>query len=120
MAFSDPTTVTINGTANDLFEVSNRENGKSYRSADGNVDMQIDHSYGRRESHRIRFHRRHVSTNPLVPSSNQMTDQAVTITVNTDPSGWTATETKQFVDGVLAVLTASTGANITKLLGGQS
>ena len=120
MAFSDPTTVTINAVAADLYEVSSRENGKSYRSADGNVDMQIDHSYGRRESHRIRLHRKKVSSDPMSPALNKPFDEAITFSVNRDPVGFTVAETKQLCDALFTLLTATSGANTTKLLGGQS
>jgi len=118
--FTDPQSVTINAVAVPLPQVGQRENGATYRSADGNVDFQIDHTYGRRESHRVRLHHKKLSADLMSPSLNRPFDEAVSIVVNRPDAGFTVTETKQLVDALLAWASASSGANITKLLGGES
>jgi hypothetical protein len=40
--------------------------------------------------------------------------------VDVPVTGYTVAEAKQIVDGLVAYLTISTGANVTKLLGGES
>jgi hypothetical protein len=42
------------------------------------------------------------------------------LVIDHPPVGFTNAELKQYVDGYLAYLTASSGAAITKLLGGES
>lgn len=44
----------------------------------------------------------------------------VTITVDVPVTGYTIVEQKQVVDGLIAYLSASSGAKITQLLGGEN
>lgn len=120
MALSDPYVVTISGTGVSLNKTSTGENSSGYRSADGLVDMQVSHTYGRRIVHRSRLHHSKVGTDPISPSLNRPFDMAVTFSLNVPDVGYTAAEAKAVVDGYLATLTASSGAIITKLLGGES
>ncbi len=118
--FSDPQSVTINAVAVSLPRVSSGENSGSYKSADGNVDMQISHQYGRRSRRRIRLHHQKVAADPLSTGYNKSYDMAMTVVIDTPDIGYTATEAKQVVDALVAYLSASSGANVTKLLGGES
>lgn len=120
MAFSDPNSVTINAVPVSLPRIGTSENGARYRSADGSTDMQIDHSYGRRESHRVRLHHNKVSADPMSPALNRPFDEAVSLVINRPDTGFTVAETKQLVDALTLWATANSGANITKLLGGES
>nr|UJQ85318.1 MAG: hypothetical protein 2 [Leviviridae sp.] len=120
MALTDPQSVTISGTAVSLPRISVGENSARYRSADGSVDMEISHTYGRRETHRIRLHHNKVSADPMSPSLNRPFDESVTLVINRPDVGYSAAETKALADSLLAALSASSGALITKLLGGES
>jgi hypothetical protein len=42
------------------------------------------------------------------------------LVVDVPKVGYTVAEAKQIVDGLVAYLTISTGANVTKLLGGEN
>lgn len=120
MAFTDPQSVTINAVAVPLPRVTTGENSAGYRSADGFVDMQIAHTYGRRNRHRIRLHHSKVAADPLSPALNRPFDMSVNIVFDVPDTGYTLTEQKQIIDAVTAYLTASSGANVTKILGGES
>lgn len=120
MALTDPQSVTINAVPVSLPRVTTGENSAGYRSADGFVDMQISHTYGRRNRHRIRLHHSKVAADPMSPALNRPFDMSVNVVFDVPDVGYTATEAKQIVDALTAYLTASTGANVTKLLGGES
>ena len=120
MALSDPQSVTINAVAVSLPRVTTGENSAGYRSADGFVDMQIAHTYGRRNRHRIRLHHSKVAADPLSPALNRPFDMSVNVVFDVPDTGYTATEQKQVIDALVAYLSASGGGNVTKLLGGES
>nr|UJQ85027.1 MAG: hypothetical protein 2 [Leviviridae sp.] len=120
MAFTDPQSVTINAVATSLPRVTTGENSAGYRSADGFVDMQISHTYGRRNRHRVRLHHSKVAADPLSPALNRPFDMSINIVIDVPDTGYSAAEQKQIVDAMTAYLTASSGANVTKILGGES
>jgi hypothetical protein len=120
MALTDPQSVTISGTAVSLPRVTTGENSAGYRSADGFVDMQIAHTYGRRNRHRARLHHSKVGADPLSPALNRPFDMSVNIAFDVPDTGYTAAEMKAVVDGFFAYLTASSGAITAKILGGES
>jgi hypothetical protein len=45
---------------------------------------------------------------------------AVYVVIDTPETGYTIAEQKQIVDGLTGYLTASSGANVTKIIGGES
>ena len=45
---------------------------------------------------------------------------SVSLTVDAPLTGYTVAEVKQIVDGLTAYLTASSGAKVTQLLGGEA
>jgi len=118
--FSDPQSVTINAVEVSLPRVASGENSGGYKAADGNVDMQLAHQYGKRFRHRTRLHHQKVAADPLSTGYNKSYDMSVTLVIDTPDVGYTATEAKQVIDGFIAWLSASSGANITKILGGES
>ncbi len=120
MALTDPQSITISGSAVSLPRVDTGNNSSVYRSADGNVDMQIGHTYGRRNRHRIRLHTAKVSADPISPTLNRPFDMGINMVIDVPDTGYTPAEAKANVDALLAYLTASSGAIVTKLLGGES
>jgi len=120
MALTDPQSVTISGAAVSLPRVTTGDNSAGYRSADGYVDMQVGHTYGRRNRHRIRLHHSKYAADPLSPALNRPFDMSVNVVIDVPDAGYSATEAKAVVDALLAYLTASSSAVVTKLIGGES
>jgi len=120
MALTDPQVVTINAVATSLARVTTGENSAGYRSADGFVDMQISHTYGRRNRHRIRLHHSKVAADPMSPALNRPFDMSMNVVLDVPDTGYTAAEQKQIIDALVAYLAASSGAIVTKILGGES
>lgn len=120
MAFSDPQSVTINAVATSLPRVSSGIGASDYQSADGNVKMSISNRYGKRNRRSIRLNHRKVAADPLSTGYNKEYSMSTFLVVDSPDVGYTPTEVKQIVDALTGFLTASSGANVTKLLGGEN
>jgi len=118
--FTDPQSVTINAVAIPLPRTSSGDNKGVYTSADGLVQETAVHSYGRRTRRSIRLQHSKVAPDPLISAQNIKFSMSCSLVVDVPPTGYTATEAKQVVVGLIAQLNASSGALITKLLGGES
>jgi len=116
--FTDPQSVTVSGSAKTLNRLSSTETGGRFGTADRAYKMSVAHQYGRRDRHTARLQVDSLVANPLV--SGQNINQSVSLTLTFDaPPGYDAATLKAIADGFLANLTASTGANLTKLIGGE-
>lgn len=120
MAYSDPQSVTINAVANSLPRTASTASSSEYTKDDGTVKLSISHQYGKRNRRQIRLQHSKTSADPLIPATNRPYNMACYIVVDVPVYGYTNAEAKQIVDALTAYLTASSGANVTKLLGGES
>jgi len=122
MAFADPQSVTINAVAQSLPRVGQGINNGSFRKEDGLVGLSVAHttSKGRRWRRTIRLEHSKLTADPFIPTQNVQVGTNVYIVVDCPPAGYTNAEIKQVVDGFVAYLSASSGAKITQLLGGES
>jgi hypothetical protein len=119
MSFSDPQSVTINAVANSLPRVSSGVNTGSFSKDDGNVKLSIAHQYGKRTRRTIRLDTSKVAADPLISSQNIKYSMSTYLVIDVPVTGYTVAEAKQVVDGLTAYLTASSGAKVTQLLGGE-
>lgn len=120
MAFTDPQTVTINAVANTLPRTGQDVASGSFTKDDGNVKLQISHSYGRRNRRTVRLDHRKIAADPLISSQNILFSMGVQFIVDVPVTGYTVAEQKQITDAFIAYLSASSGSAVTKLLGGES
>lgn len=120
MAFTDPQSVTINAVANSLPRVSSGINQGSFRKDDGTVALTVSHQYGSRTRRTIRLDHQKFAADPLVSSTNVLRSMSAYVVVDVPVQGYTIAEQKQIVDALTAYLTASTGARVTQLLGGEN
>lgn len=121
MSFADPQSVTINAVAQNMPRVSNGDNKGAFSKDDGTYQLKISHQYGKRTRRTIRLDAQKIATNPFDTSLNQQVSMSVYVVVDVPANGqgYTITEQKQIVDGLTAYLTASSGAKVTQLLGGE-
>lgn len=117
---SDPQSITINAVAIPLPRTSSTDNAGEFRSADSMVSERVSHQYGKRNRHLFRVDHSKVAPDPFQSSVNARYSMSTYIVFDVPPVGYTAAEAKQVVDGFIAQLTASSGALITRLLGGES
>ncbi len=118
--FSDPQSLTINAVANSLPRTASGVNTGQFTKDDGNVKMIISHQLGKRNRRNIRVDFRKVAADPLSTGFNKEYSMSVYCVVDAPVVGFTITEQKQIVDALTGYLTASSGANVTKILGGES
>lgn len=119
--FSDPQSVTVNAVAQSLAAIS-REGKKSvYQKADGSYTMTISHDVtAKKERHFIRLDHRKIVADPLTPANNVDVQAGIYVVFDHPVTGFSDTELNQDAVGLLTYLTASSGANINKLLGLES
>jgi hypothetical protein len=120
MAFTDPQSVTISGTAISLPRVSSRINGSSYQSSDGLVLLTADNAYGRRNRRVLRLDHSKITADPFIPTQNAKVSMSNYIVFDTPVAGYTNAEALAVYAGFKAAFTATSDALITKLLGGES
>lgn len=120
MAFSDPQTVTINAVANVLPRTSSGPDSGVFSKDDGTVQLSVRHRYGRRTRRELRLQHSKIAPDPLISAQNIKHSMTIYFAVDTPVTGYTVAESKLIGDALVAYLTASSGANLTKLLGGEN
>lgn len=119
MAYADPQSVTINAIANSLARVGAKSSNMGvFAKDDGNVNLTLAHSLGKRVRRSARLDHRKIAADPFT-GFNQSYNMSCYLVVDAGLTGYTIAEQKQVIDGFVAWLSASTGANVTKLLGGE-
>lgn len=120
MAFTDPQSITISGTAIALPRVNTGNNGSDYQSADGLVKLNASSAYGRRTRRVLRVDHSKLTADPYIPANNTKVSMSNYIVFDVPPAGYTNTEVLAVWAGLAAYATASSNAIIAKLLGGES
>jgi hypothetical protein len=119
--FTDPQSVTINAVANSLPRTSSGTNSGVFKKDDGLVSLSISHSTsGKRTRRLVRLDHSKIAADPLLAGVNVKANMAVYLVVDVPETGYTLVEEKQVTDAFTAWATASSGANLTKILGGES
>lgn len=117
---ADPQTVTINAVAQTLPAIARGVNTSAYQKDDGTVKLSISHNYGKRTRRTARLDFSKIAADPLVSSQNIKYSMSAYLVIDTPVTGFTVAEAKYVVDALTAYLTASTGAKVTSILGGES
>lgn len=117
--FADPQSITVSGAAKVLNRTGTGPDTGAFATSARDRRLSIVHNYGRRIRRTMRYSADTLVANPLI--SGQNISQSVTVGFYVDaPAGFDTTALKAEVDGLLAYLTASSGAAVTKLIGGES
>ncbi len=119
MAYADPQTVTINAIANTLPRTSSGVNSGTFSKDDGTIKLSVSSAYGKRTRRTVRVDHQKYAADPLVSSTNVLRSMSAYIVVDVPIQGYTIAEQKQIADGLIAWLSATSGSNVTKLLGGE-
>jgi len=122
MAFSDPQSVTIGTTpgAVSLPRVNAGSDTGSFKNFDQKVELKIRPSYGRRTRKESRIDFSKVVTDPLVSTTNVLASASAIFVLDTPPSGFSTTEQRELATALLTWLTASSNANLIKLIAGEN
>jgi hypothetical protein len=115
MAFADPQTI----NAVSCPRVSSGIDSGKFRSSDSTHELAVAHSYGKRVRHTIRLNHNKIAADPLTADNTRYSMSAYLV-CDVPTVGYTIAEAKVIVDALVAYLTASTGAKVTQLLGGEN
>lgn len=120
MSFADPQSITINAVAYPLPRTASGVNTGTFTHADGTVKLSVNHAYGKRTRRTFRLDHTKIAPDPLISAVNVSRSLSVGFWTDTPIDGYTLAEIKQIQDGFLAFLTASSGAKLTQLNGGEN
>lgn len=120
MSYADPQTVTVSGTPISLPRTGFGPASGEFTSADGLTKLSVSSIYGKRTRRTIRLTQSKISADPLVPSQNTRSSMTCYMVVDVPVNGYTVAEEKALVDAFTAFLSASSGAAVGKLLGGEN
>jgi len=119
--FTDPQSITIApASAVSLPRVSSGVRSGEFSSADSAINLSIAHANGKRVRRTARIVHKKTAPDPLFPASNLPYSMTFYVVADVPTTGYTVAEQKAVIDGFLANLQATSGANITKLLGGEN
>lgn len=120
MAFSDPQTITINAVAQVCARTDQDPQG-IFITSDGLVKETIGQANSGTNRFRrlLRLDHSKIAANPFDSTLNAKYNMAVYVVVDVPVVGYTVAEQKLVTDGFMNYLTASSGAVMLKLLGGE-
>jgi hypothetical protein len=119
VAFADPQSVTINAVANSLPRISSGVNTGAFQKDDSTVKLSVSHQYGSRTRRQLRLDHSKIAAD-VFTSDNTKYSMSAYVVIDVPTTGYTIAEQKQIVDALTAYLTASSGAKVTQLLGGEN
>lgn len=121
MAFADPQSITIDGVTSSLPRILTKTGQGLFTSADGNVQIEvIPKNAGNTKVRTIRLRTKKITSDPLVGTTNIRVSDLVSLTVIRPLDGYSDAEIVKQVVGLLTYLTASTNANLIKLVAGEN
>jgi hypothetical protein len=119
MAFADPQSVTTSLGAQTLNRVKQGESSTTFQSTEGAFTLDISHNYGKRNRHLAKLTWKQVTADPYRPDIYVPTSTSIQLIVDAPVDGFSSTQLADVADGLLDYLSASTNANLIKLITGQ-
>lgn len=120
MAFPDPVVFSYGAGTFDMNRTSFGTNSGSFKNEDSSATLSFSHQYGKRVRRTVRFDGRKVAPDPLMPDTNVPYSTSVYLVVDAPNAGYSNEELKVAITALAEFLTENSGANATKLLGGQA
>jgi hypothetical protein len=120
MAFGDPQTITIAGTATDFNNISRGINTSSYATADGLDQLIISHQYGKRTRRTARLQDTKIASDPFTAGLNNQYSLSTYLVVDHPVIGYTPADMVPYVHALCSWLTATSDNVIKALFTGQS
>lgn len=120
MSFADPQSINIGAGAVSLPRISVGPNTSTYLSADGNLQLVVADTYGKRTRRTARLVVKKTAADPLIPAQNAPYSMSTYIVMDVPVYGFTVAEVVSATAGLLTNLTASTNLNLTKIGAGEN
>jgi hypothetical protein len=119
MAYSDPQSVTVSGTASSLPRTSSGTNSGAFQSPDGAIVLKVSNAYGKRNRRTVRLEHAKIAADPLTAANTKFSMTAYVV-VDTPVVGYSVAEAQAVVAALTKWLTDTSGSNVAKLLGGEN
>jgi len=122
VALSDPQSITIGTTpgAVSLPRVNTGSNVGKFSNFDAKATLSVQTNYGKRTRREARIDFSKIVTDPLISTTNVLVGGTVRLNIDVPPSGFSAAEQKDLAVALLTWLTASTNANLIKVIAGEN
>jgi hypothetical protein len=122
MALSDPQSITIGADTISLPKTGSGVDSGVYTSQDGRTRLSVNHTYSKSKRARRVFKVEHskVAADPFQTTLNAEYGTTMYLVIDVPSVGFTVTEELDALKGLIGILSASTYAVATKVLGGES
>lgn len=122
MAFSDPQSITLTSGAVSLPRTASGVNTGSFTANDGTSQLVVASTGGntKRVRRSFRLNASKIVTDPLASDRNIPVSMSVYLVVDMPPTGFSVADATDQVKALMGNLSASTYANLAKLLGGEN
>jgi len=118
--FADPFVTLYNAVSTSLPRVGIGPSSSMYSTLDQTLKATISHAIGKRARHSLRLDFQKIAADPLQPATNKPFTGSVYLVADVPLAGFSIAEQKLYVDALTYWATFSSGASITKFLGGES
>lgn len=105
MAFTEPVTITIDGTASLLNRISTSENKSVYSDDEVLMKLTASHAYTKRTRRVLRLDVTKTGADPIFPDQNQTYSNAIYLVLDVPKTGFTTEELTELVSGFAAAAT---------------
>lgn len=119
MALADPQIVTLSSVATTLPRTSSGVNSGTFRAPDSSLVLTVSHAYGKRNRRVVRLDHTKIAADPLT-SVNTKFGMSVYTVFDVPGTGYTVAEAAAVVAAHTKALTDTSGALVTKILGGEN
>ena len=117
---TEPQSVTTDA-AHSLPRTGTSANSGEFKNSTDGYDLVISHDYSSsRQRHVVWLEQEKIVADPLFSTQNKKVVARATLTISAPNSGFTPTQLKELAKGLMTNLTASTDANLIKIIGGES
>lgn len=120
MALADPQSITIDGVTTSLPRIGMGATSGEFSNPDGSIKVKVSHFLGKRNRHQVRLDLQKVIPDPLFPATNAPRSASIILTIDEPVTGFTETELTKAVVGLCTLMTESSAAKTTAILGLQS
>lgn len=120
MAFADPQSITIDTVTTPLPRVMTNTGAGQFTSADGTVQIEVLPSTGKTKVRIARLRTTKITSDPLVTTTNIRVSDLISFNIVRPLDGYSDAEVVKQVTGFITWLTASTNANLIKLVAGEN
>ncbi len=117
--FADPQSVTI-GSALSLPRIGSGLNSGVFQTSDGLAKMSVTHVQGKRTRHTARIDLAKVAADPLIAAQNLRYSASFYVVLDVPTVGFSVAEQVNLITGLTGNMAASSNANWTKFIGGES